>query len=93
MADRHIAQKAPYPVDVEAGKTYYWRAADNPRSNRSAMARTRRPASRPSHGRRKQPAKKPISAAANARKTNPSAMAATPSCDTFDIRLAQVALS
>jgi CDGSH iron-sulfur domain-containing protein 3 len=21
---RHIAQKAPYPVDVEAGKTYYW---------------------------------------------------------------------
>jgi CDGSH-type Zn-finger protein len=24
MSERHVAQKAPYPVDVEAGKTYYW---------------------------------------------------------------------
>ena len=24
MTSRQIAQKAPYPVDVEAGKTYYW---------------------------------------------------------------------
>jgi CDGSH iron-sulfur domain-containing protein 3 len=24
MMDRQIAQKAPYPVDLEAGKTYYW---------------------------------------------------------------------
>ena len=24
MTERQIAQKAPYPVDVEAGKTYYW---------------------------------------------------------------------
>ncbi len=24
MTERHIAQKAPYPVDVEAGKTYFW---------------------------------------------------------------------
>jgi CDGSH-type Zn-finger protein len=24
MNDRQIAQKAPYPVDLEAGKTYYW---------------------------------------------------------------------
>lgn len=24
MTARQIAQKAPYPVDVEAGKTYYW---------------------------------------------------------------------
>jgi CDGSH iron-sulfur domain-containing protein 3 len=24
MTDRHIAQKGPYPVDVEAGNTYYW---------------------------------------------------------------------
>ena len=24
MTARHIAQKAPYPVAVEAGKTYYW---------------------------------------------------------------------
>ncbi len=24
MADPVIAQKAPYPVDVEAGKTYWW---------------------------------------------------------------------
>lgn len=22
--DPHIAQKAPYPVDVEAGKSYWW---------------------------------------------------------------------
>jgi CDGSH-type Zn-finger protein len=24
MADAQIAQKAPYPVDVEAGKKYFW---------------------------------------------------------------------
>ena len=24
MITAKIAQKAPYPVDVEAGKTYYW---------------------------------------------------------------------
>lgn len=24
MTARQIAQKAPYSVDVEAGKTYYW---------------------------------------------------------------------
>ena len=24
MSEPTIAQKAPYPVDVEAGKTYYW---------------------------------------------------------------------
>ena len=24
MTDRHIAQKAPFPLAVEAGKTYYW---------------------------------------------------------------------
>jgi CDGSH-type Zn-finger protein len=24
VTERQIAQKAPYPVDVEAGKTYYW---------------------------------------------------------------------
>jgi CDGSH iron-sulfur domain-containing protein 3 len=24
MTDRQIAQKSPYPVDLEAGKTYYW---------------------------------------------------------------------
>jgi CDGSH-type Zn-finger protein len=24
MAQAKIAQRAPYPVDVEAGKTYYW---------------------------------------------------------------------
>ena len=24
MTTAHVAQKAPYPVDVEAGKTYYW---------------------------------------------------------------------
>ncbi len=24
MADPHIAQKMPFKVDVEAGKTYYW---------------------------------------------------------------------
>jgi CDGSH-type Zn-finger protein len=24
MSERHVAQKAPYPVEVEAGKTYYW---------------------------------------------------------------------
>ena len=24
MIDAVIAQKAPYPVEVEAGKTYYW---------------------------------------------------------------------
>ena len=24
MADAVIAQKAPYPVDVEAGKKYFW---------------------------------------------------------------------
>ena len=24
MADPVVAQKAPYPVEVEAGKTYYW---------------------------------------------------------------------
>jgi CDGSH-type Zn-finger protein len=24
MNDTVIAQKAPYPVEVEAGKTYYW---------------------------------------------------------------------
>ncbi len=24
MTPRRIAQKAPYPIDVEAGKTYYW---------------------------------------------------------------------
>ncbi len=24
MTSRQIAQKAPYPIDVEAGKTYYW---------------------------------------------------------------------
>jgi CDGSH-type Zn-finger protein len=24
MMDRQIAQKAPYPVHLEAGKTYYW---------------------------------------------------------------------
>jgi len=24
MTDAVIAQKAPYPVEVEAGKTYYW---------------------------------------------------------------------
>lgn len=24
MTERLIAQKAPYPIEVEAGKTYYW---------------------------------------------------------------------
>jgi CDGSH-type Zn-finger protein len=24
MTTAHIAQKAPYPVQLEAGKTYYW---------------------------------------------------------------------
>jgi CDGSH-type Zn-finger protein len=24
MAQAKIAQRAPYPVDVQAGKTYYW---------------------------------------------------------------------
>lgn len=24
MSDPHIAQKAPIPVDVETGKTYFW---------------------------------------------------------------------
>jgi CDGSH iron-sulfur domain-containing protein 3 len=24
MSEPHIAQKAPYPVTVKAGKTYYW---------------------------------------------------------------------
>jgi CDGSH iron-sulfur domain-containing protein 3 len=24
MATAHVAQKAPYPVELEAGKTYYW---------------------------------------------------------------------
>lgn len=24
MTQPHIAQKAPYPVEVEAGKTYHW---------------------------------------------------------------------
>lgn len=24
MTEPHIAQKAPYPVEVEAGKTYHW---------------------------------------------------------------------
>ncbi len=24
MSEARIAQKAPYPVEVEAGKTYYW---------------------------------------------------------------------
>ncbi|WGJ15909.1 CDGSH iron-sulfur domain-containing protein [Methylocapsa sp. D3K7] len=24
MTERQIAQKAPYPANVEAGKTYYW---------------------------------------------------------------------
>jgi CDGSH-type Zn-finger protein len=24
MAEPHIAQKGPFPVDVEAGKTYFW---------------------------------------------------------------------
>ena len=24
MADPVIAQKAPYPVEIEAGKTYFW---------------------------------------------------------------------
>ena len=24
MSTAHIAQKSPYPLDVEAGKTYYW---------------------------------------------------------------------
>ena len=24
MTERQITQKAPYPTDVEAGKTYYW---------------------------------------------------------------------
>ena len=24
MEQAKIAQKAPYPIDVEAGKTYYW---------------------------------------------------------------------
>jgi len=24
MATPHIAQKAPYPVDVQAGKKYFW---------------------------------------------------------------------
>jgi len=24
VSERHVAQKAPYPVEVEAGKTYYW---------------------------------------------------------------------
>ena len=24
MTAAHIAQKAPYPVQLEAGKTYYW---------------------------------------------------------------------
>ncbi|HXW70820.1 MAG TPA: CDGSH iron-sulfur domain-containing protein [Methylocella sp.] len=32
MAERRIAQKAPYPADVEAGKTYFWCACG--RSNK-----------------------------------------------------------
>jgi CDGSH-type Zn-finger protein len=24
MSEPHIAQKGPYPVEVEAGKSYYW---------------------------------------------------------------------
>lgn len=24
MTERHVAQKAPYPLAVAAGKTYYW---------------------------------------------------------------------
>ena len=29
MSEPHIAQKMPYKVDVEAGKTYYWCACGN----------------------------------------------------------------
>jgi CDGSH-type Zn-finger protein len=28
----HIAQKAPYPVDLEAGKTYFWCACGQSKS-------------------------------------------------------------
>ncbi len=35
---RQIAQKVPYPVDVEAGKIYYWCACGQSRSNLSASA-------------------------------------------------------
>lgn len=31
MAVPNIAQKAPYPVDVEAGKSYWWCACGNSR--------------------------------------------------------------
>lgn len=32
MAEPHIAQKTPFKVDVEAGKTYYWCACGQSKS-------------------------------------------------------------
>lgn len=32
MADPHIAQKAPFPVTLEAGKSYYWCACGQSKS-------------------------------------------------------------
>ena len=34
MTDPVIAQRAPYPVKVEAGKTYYWCACGNSKKER-----------------------------------------------------------
>jgi CDGSH iron-sulfur domain-containing protein 3 len=47
MMDRQIAQKAPYPVDLEAGKTYYWcacgKSATQPFCDGSHKTTTLRP--------------------------------------------------
>ena len=32
MTTAHVAQKAPYPVQLEAGKTYYWCQCGNSKS-------------------------------------------------------------
>jgi len=32
LTTAHVAQKAPYPVQLEAGKTYYWCQCGNSKS-------------------------------------------------------------
>jgi CDGSH iron-sulfur domain-containing protein 3 len=79
VTERQIAQKAPYPVDVEAGRTYYWCACGQSKKQPFCDGSHKDTGITPVAWTAEKT--HPISAAANSRKTNRSAMAATPSCD------------